>query len=138
MQATNQSTNLNETPVLRNNVNPKGWQSRQIPTREITSVSFDDVIDSLNPIAHIPVAAHLTDTPAPSPIASMIGGALIGGPIGFAIAAVNVVFQEATGDSLIGSLYDAVSNNLPSSDKAKRYQSLANEHKRDLQTWRNA
>ena len=62
--------------------------------------TFADVLDIINPLQHIPVVSTLYrsltgETIAPS--ARLMGGALFGGPIGFASAMINSVIEGATG-----------------------------------------
>lgn len=66
---------------------------------------FDDLLDVINPLQHIPILSSLYrwitgDEIAPA--ASLAGGALFGGPIGLAGAAANVAIREATGEDLGG------------------------------------
>jgi hypothetical protein len=64
---------------------------------------FDDLLDIVNPLQHIPVVSSLYrwitgDEIAPA--ASIAGGALFGGPIGAAGAVAGVAIAEATGRDL--------------------------------------
>lgn len=66
---------------------------------------FDDLIDIINPLQHIPILSSIYrwitgDEIAPA--ANLAGGALFGGPLGLAGAAANVAFREATGNDLGG------------------------------------
>lgn len=66
-------------------------------------LGFDDILDIINPLHHIPVVGTLYraitgDTLASGP--RVMGGALFGGVIGFAAALVNAVVDEATGSDL--------------------------------------
>jgi len=59
-----------------------------------------DIGDALNPLEHIPFVSTLYDQwtgHTPSSGSQMIGGALLGGPIGFAASLVDVVFKQQTG-----------------------------------------
>jgi hypothetical protein len=61
---------------------------------------FDDLIDVVNPLQHIPVVstfyrAMTQDRIAPAP--RLLGGALLGGVVGLAVAALNAVLEGATG-----------------------------------------
>jgi len=63
-------------------------------------LDFFDLIDIINPLQHIPVISSLYrsitgDEIAPLP--RILGGALLGGPIGAGTALANVVVEEATG-----------------------------------------
>jgi len=63
-------------------------------------LSFKDVVDTINPLQHLPVISSLYQSATgdiPSAAAEMIGGALFGGPIGFMAAAANAGLSAATG-----------------------------------------
>ncbi len=64
---------------------------------------FDDLVDIVNPLQHIPVVSSLYrwitgDEIAPA--ASIAGGAVFGGPLGAASAVAGVAIEEATGRDL--------------------------------------
>lgn len=68
-------------------------------------VSFEDLLDSVNPLHHLPIIgpiyrAMTGDELAPA--ARMAGGTLYGGPIGFAAALANMAVEEATGQDIGG------------------------------------
>jgi hypothetical protein len=70
------------------------------PEREI---SFGDFLDVINPLQHIPIVGTiyraLTGDEI-SPPASIFGGFLFGGPLGFVLAIANAIFEEASGQDL--------------------------------------
>jgi hypothetical protein len=75
--------------------------------------SFATVLDIVNPLQHIPVVStvyqKLTGDVA-SPGADLVGGALFGGPIGLAVAAVDTSIKGETGKSVGGhvlALFDS-------------------------------
>lgn len=66
---------------------------------------FSTLLDIINPLQHIPLVSNLYreitgDEIAPA--ARMVGGAVFGGPIGFASASANVLLEQASGDDLLG------------------------------------
>ncbi|MDX1975027.1 MAG: hypothetical protein SFT92_05065 [Rickettsiales bacterium] len=70
--------------------------------------SFSDALDVINPLQHIPVVsdayrAMTQDTISPG--SKLLGGALFGGPIGFASALLSAIFQDVSGDTVGGQLY---------------------------------
>ena len=76
------------------------------------SVSWRDVVDTLNPLEHIPFVSTLFDEMTghtPSSGAQLAGGTLLGGPIGFVASLVNVVFQNETGKGVGGTMLAALS-----------------------------
>ncbi len=118
---------------ISSSANKRGWHSSQKQTHEIKEITFDDVIDAVNPLNHLPFISEFTNEPI-SPVARMIGGAALGGPLGFAISAINAVFEEASGDGLIGTAMQAEfsSQNNP----YEQARAITNAHKRHLHTWR--
>lgn len=63
-------------------------------------LTFGDVLDIINPLQHIPIVATIYRAITGdeiSPGARLAGGALYGGPIGFAAATLNAVVDEETG-----------------------------------------
>lgn len=70
-------------------------------------LTFGDVLDIVNPLQHLPVvgAVYRSITgDEMEPGAKMAGGALFGGPIGFASAMVNNAIEEHTGDDVMGHM----------------------------------
>lgn len=66
-------------------------------------VGFDDFLDVINPLHHIPIVGTIYRAITGDTIASaprVMGGALFGGVIGFAAALVNAVVDEATGSDI--------------------------------------
>ncbi len=66
-------------------------------------LTFGDILDVINPLQHIPVVSTIYRAVTGdeiSPGARVAGGALFGGPIGFAVAAANAVVEAATGDDI--------------------------------------
>ena len=62
--------------------------------------SFDDVLDLVNPLHHIPIVGTLYRAVTGDTISTgvrLAGGALFGGPLGFVSAIANAAFTEATG-----------------------------------------
>lgn len=61
-----------------------------------------DVVDILNPLQHIPIVSNIYQSltgDTASAGAQLIGGALIGGPLGFLASLANVIFEQETGHS---------------------------------------
>lgn len=89
----------------------KGMKSVQVATVQHTDMSFGDIIDMVNPLHHIPiVSSFYSDATGDtiSPVAKMVGGGLLGGVFGLVTSAINVIFEEATGESLIGNVANAI------------------------------
>ena len=67
---------------------------------------------------------------------------MLGGVFGLVTAAIDVVFEEATGKSVLSNIASAVSGeSKPSAGTSeteyvsRRYRSVADAHKRHLHTW---
>ncbi|MBV8534979.1 MAG: hypothetical protein JO128_05270, partial [Alphaproteobacteria bacterium] len=64
------------------------------------SVSFSDVLSTLNPLQYIPVIGTIyraiTGDAAPQ-AAQVLGGALLGGPLGLIASAANAVVEQSSG-----------------------------------------
>ncbi|MDD9913723.1 MAG: hypothetical protein OXR03_24470 [Rhodospirillaceae bacterium] len=66
-------------------------------------LTFGDVLDIINPLQHIPVVSTVYRAISGdeiSPGARVAGGALFGGPIGFAVATANAMVEAATGEDI--------------------------------------
>lgn len=118
----------------------KGFRSSQKPTQQFNEINFFDVLDAFNPLNHIPVISSLREDANPVlPIAKMTGGLLIGGPVGFAMSAIDLVVKEASGKSMLGNALETVfaegSDEPPVRLAHKRYQSIADANKRHFHTW---
>lgn len=93
------------TPL--NNTIP-GLHDGMPETKVITSLDggadfFDTILDIVNPLQHIPIVSTIYRAITGDQIAGparLIGGALFGGPLGFASALTNLVVEEASGRDL--------------------------------------
>ncbi len=68
-----------------------------------SEISFGDFLDIINPLQHIPVVSTIYRAATGdeiSPSASIFGGFLFGGPLGFVTAIANTIFEEASGQDL--------------------------------------
>jgi hypothetical protein len=66
-------------------------------------ISFGELLSALNPLQHIPVVGSIyreVTGETLHPIARVIGGALIGGPLGLVASAFNSMIEQATGKDL--------------------------------------
>jgi len=67
------------------------------------SYQFDDVVDVINPLHHLPVIGFVyrgLTGDGIHPVSQIIGGGLFGGPIGAATGTLNAVSQIQTGQDL--------------------------------------
>ena len=89
---------VRHAPFNRGDYHPEHMMdSGNVPEVEL---SFGDFLDLINPLQHIPVVGTiyraLTGDEISAP-ASIFGGFLFGGPIGFVAAIANAIFEEASG-----------------------------------------
>jgi hypothetical protein len=73
--------------------------------------TFGDLVDAINPLNHIPFVSGLfgeDGAPKVSPASKIIGGALLGGPVGLFAAVADAVFEEATGKGAAESMVAAL------------------------------
>ncbi len=100
-------TNADTTPAVQTRVarftsshSERMGDAEDAPEREF---SFGDFLDIINPLQHIPIIGTiyraLTGDEI-SPSASIFGGFLFGGPLGFVIAIANAIFEEASGQDM--------------------------------------
>lgn len=74
-------------------------------------VNFADIIDTVNPLQHIPVVSTLYREMTGddiSPQARMAGGAIYGGPAGFVVSMIDSAIDLATGDDFGGHIYSSL------------------------------
>lgn len=72
-----------------------------------SGVCFKDILDTVNPLQQIPIVSSLYRSETGDTIstfARLAGGALLGGPLGFAVAAVNAGIEAVTGNDISGHL----------------------------------
>ena len=68
-----------------------------------TGLSFPDLIDTINPLHHLPIVGSIyreITGDRIEPIPRITGGSIFFGPIGLISAAVNVFFEELTGKDI--------------------------------------
>ncbi len=105
-----QSLAMTETPPAADTSMPETTQ-----TSDNTPWSFDDIVDVINPLQHIPLVSmayrSLTGD-AIGAIGQIVGGALYGGPIGAVSGAVNAIVQETTGKDIAGNVLGIVTRSF--------------------------
>lgn len=88
----------------------------QTPAETGADLSFDDVIDTLNPLHHLPGVSLAYEAATGDKIslpAKLVGGFLFGGPMGLAGSVALAVFESVTGDSIGGHLRSLVGLDEP-------------------------
>ena len=74
-------------------------------------ISADDVVRGLNPLHHIPFVSQVYEAVTGeqgSSVGKLIGGAVLGGPIGFFASLASVVFEQENGKSIMTAMADAI------------------------------
>lgn len=69
--------------------------------------SFDDFLDMINPLQHLPVISTLyreMTGDEMGPASRIVGGAIYGGPVGAGISVAEAVIEQATGDDVGGHI----------------------------------
>lgn len=83
----------------------EGTPARAAPTSEF---GFDDFIDLINPLQHLPIVGTLyrawTGDAIEGP-ARILGDALYGGPIGLAFGILDAIVEQASGADVGGHVY---------------------------------
>ena len=74
-------------------------------------LGFQDVLDAINPLQQLPIISSIyreTSGETISAASRMIGGALLGGPIGFLFAFINSAIEAGTGSDIGGNIVAAL------------------------------
>lgn len=82
--------------------------------------SFKSVLDTVNPLQQLPVVSTAYRDMTGETIstgARLIGGALLGGPLGFAVALVNEIVSSGTGKDIGENLLAAVSDKYKATEE---------------------
>lgn len=80
-------------------------ETKAVSFADTPSEFFENLLDIINPLQHIPVVSTIYRAITGDEIAAparLIGGALYGGPMGFASASANLFLEDITGDDLAG------------------------------------
>jgi hypothetical protein len=81
-------------------------------------LTFRDVLDAVNPLNHIPVISDMLASATghtASTASRLVGGTLMGGPIGFVASLASVIFESSTGASPAQAVYAALTDEPPAS-----------------------
>lgn len=98
----------------------------------IDGLTFGDVLDVINPLQHIPIIStfyRAITGDEISPGARIAGGALYGGPVGFAVATANAMIEAATGedigDSVMTALFSDEDDTVPEGERQAAASAIA-------------
>ena len=116
-------TNADTTPALQTRVarftsnnSERMGDADDGPEREF---SFGEFLDIINPLHHIPIVGTIYRAITGdeiSPSASIFGGFLFGGPLGFVTTIANAIFEEASGQDLGETALAALVGDEPEPD----------------------
>lgn len=90
--------------------------------------SFDDMLDVVNPLHHIPIVGTIYRGMTGNTIgaaAQIIGGGLFGGPIGAIAGVASAIISRQTGQSPIETAWSALNGDAPSRHAAQAYVDLS-------------
>lgn len=95
-------------------------RDRQAKGEPTNAMSFNDLIDTINPLQHIPGISSIYRDLTGDQIsnqARIAGGALYGGPIGFVASMINSAVDLATGEDIGGHILTSLfGSDTPSAD----------------------
>ncbi len=97
-------------------------ETKAVPFSDDETGFFDQLLDIINPLQHIPVVSTVYRALSGDQIAGparLIGGALFGGPVGLATATANLLLEDATGNDLAGHALALVGGNDDAGDLAE-------------------
>lgn len=106
------------TLVAAATIDPYRRTSGPAPASGEAEFSFEDALDVVNPLQHIPLVGWLYREITGDAIktsSAIAGGALYGGPIGFAGAILHAAFESLSGETP----EDVVARILSPSDRVK-------------------
>ena len=115
-------TSGQDTPAVSAN-------SKQQPFWSGEGPSFKDVLDTINPLQHIPIISSIYQSltgDVQSTGAKLTGGALFGGPIGFFASLFDTIVQSATGKDIAGNIMSAVDGTPASATHSKGEETADN------------
>ncbi len=93
----------------------KETAAQAAPTDE-DGFSFDDFLDMINPLQHLPVVSTLyreLTGDEMEPAARIVGGAIYGGPVGAGISVAEAVIEQATGQDVGGHIMSLLQGQSP-------------------------
>ncbi|MGE3479259.1 MAG: hypothetical protein AB7G80_07285 [Dongiaceae bacterium] len=129
----------NNTPAL-----PAKTMASREENNKKAELGFDDLVDALNPLQHIPVVGQIyraVSDKAVSAPARMIGGMLFGGPIGFMAALVDSIVTDSTGKDLAHhalALLDGKEETVQVAESAPKEISITANEEAKIQAWQVA
>jgi hypothetical protein len=98
-------TESNDDKLITGSLQTEGAGNETPAGTDDDGFSFDDFLDMVNPLQHLPVISTLyreMTGDEMEPAARIVGGAIYGGPIGAGISVAEAILEQATGDDLGG------------------------------------
>ncbi|MCE8000781.1 MAG: hypothetical protein HEP70_18155 [Rhodobiaceae bacterium] len=99
------TTGSNDDDLITGSLQTVNHGQETRTTSDDDGFSFNDFLDMINPLQHLPVVSTLyreMTGDEMEPAARIVGGAIYGGPIGAGISVAEAVLEQATGDDLGG------------------------------------
>lgn len=96
-------------------------RDKQTKGEAANAISFTDLVDTINPLQHIPLVSTLYREITGDHIsnqARIAGGALYGGPIGFVASMINSAIDLATGNDIEGHVMASLFDEKPAPSSA--------------------
>lgn len=87
--------------------------------------SFGDLLDLVNPLQQIPIVSSLYRSLTGDTLstgARLAGGFLMGGPVGFMVAAINAGLEGATGGDVVDHMYAMIAGSSDHQYAMNAYQ----------------
>lgn len=101
--ATTAKTEANDDNLITGSLQTETGGKETPAETDDDGFSFDDFLDMINPLQHLPVVSTLyreITGDQMEPAARIVGGAIYGGPIGAGISLAEAVIEQATGDDI--------------------------------------
>ncbi len=115
--ATATKSDINDDNLITGSLPDADIAKETAATTDDDGFSFNDFLDMINPLQHLPVVSTLYREMTGDeidPASRIVGGALYGGPIGAGISVAEAVLEQATGDDLSGHVMSMLQGSAPS------------------------
>lgn len=106
-------TEPNDDNLITGSLQTESEAGELTTTVDDDGFSFNDFLDMINPLQHLPVVSTLyreMTGDEMEPAARIVGGAIYGGPLGAGISVAEAVLEQATGDDLGGHVMSMFQN----------------------------
>lgn len=103
--------------------------------------NFKDLLDVVNPLQQLPVISTVYRAVTGDTIstgARLAGGALLGGPVGFASALLNVIVEGQTGEDIGSNILDSVTGDQQAGGSASSASSGFSSYSTHTEAYKRA